>query len=474
MGDIATRLRTNQIMRVLIVDDDLDQRRLLAQMVNSWGHQVEQAANGEEAIERIPEFSPHVIVTDLKMPVVGGLEMMDRLRTEGELPPTIVLTSFGSVDLAVKTVHQHGGFWFLEKPVDAGVLRGLLELAAERGRLANENERLRLELSRHGLMGNLVGQTPAMQAVFAMIRQVAPTEASVMITGESGSGKELVARAIHEHSTRKDEPFVAINCAAMPETLMESEMFGHEKGSFTGAVDRQAGAFELAKGGTLFLDEIGEMPMPMQAKLLRVLEDFTFRRLGGKKELTADVRIISATNRRPSEAIKEGKLREDLYYRLNVFRMELPPLRERVDDIPLIVQQMIEQLNRKHGTRVTHLDPEAVMALKSHVWTGNVRELRNTVERAMIVAGQGPVGVRHLMLYPRKQPAGEPGVNGLDVRVGMQISDAERVLIEATLKEAKNNKTRAAATLGISTKTLHAKLKQYRAEGPVAPGDYAE
>lgn len=451
-------------MRVLIVDDDEDQRTLLCQLVESWGHKAESAATGAEAIAKITNgIAPHVLVTDLKMPGIDGLEMMDRLRNEGALPPTIVLTSFGSVDLAVDTVHEHGGFWFLEKPVDSGVLRGLLQRAADQGRLATENERLRLELSRHGLMGELTGQTPAMQAVFAMIRQVAPTEAAVLITGESGTGKELVARALHENSNRRDEPFVAINCAAMPETLMESEMFGHEKGAFTGAADRRAGAFELAQGGTLFLDEIGEMPMPMQAKLLRVLEDFTFRRLGGKKEMKADVRIVSATNRIPPEAIKEGKLREDLYYRLNVFRIELPPLRERADDVPLIVEKMIEKFNEKHRTRVTHLDPDSMIALKAHNWEGNVRELRNTIERAMIIASEGPLQPKHLMLYPRTTAAAQNnGPGGLGVKVGMSISDAERVLIQATLKEAGNNKTRAAGILGISTKTLHAKIKQYR------------
>ncbi|MEO8098724.1 MAG: sigma-54 dependent transcriptional regulator [Acidobacteriota bacterium] len=452
-------------MRVLIADDDSDQRKLLGNLISSWGHVVQAASDGEEALAVIPTFAPNVIVTDLMMPQVDGLELMRRLRAEGSLPPTILLTAFGSLDLAVETVHKHGGFWFLEKPVDPGSLRALLQRASEQGRLASENERLRLELSQKGVLDDLVGQSPAMQSVFALIRHVAPTRAGVMITGESGVGKELAARAIHKFSPRNAEPFLAVNCAAIPENLIESELFGHEKGSFTGAFERHQGALELAQGGTLFLDEIGEMPLPMQAKLLRVLEDFRFRRLGGKQEMTADVRLVSATNRPPEQAIREGKLREDLYYRLNVFSINLPPLRERLEDIPLIAMAMIEKLNQKHGTRVTNLDPAAAAALASRRWNGNVRELRNTIERAIILANEGPLLPKHVALHAQAGP-GSASLNqeGLDIRVGMTIEEAERVLLEATLKETGNNKTRAAETLGISAKTLHAKLKQYRME----------
>ncbi|MEO5926398.1 MAG: sigma-54 dependent transcriptional regulator [Bryobacteraceae bacterium] len=452
-------------MRVLVADDDVEQQTFLAKLISSWGHRVETASDGAQALELVPILVPHVIVTDLKMPGVDGLELMRRLRAEGSLPPTIVLTAFGSIEMAVETVHEHGGFWFLEKPVDAGSLQALLGRALDHGRLAAENQRLRLELAQRGIVGDLIGRSSAMMHVFSMIQQVAPTRASVLITGESGAGKELVARAIHEYSPRSAEPFVAINCAAMPETLIESELFGHEKGAFTGAVERRQGALELAQGGTLFLDEIGEMPMPMQAKLLRVLEDFRYRRLGGKQEMTADVRLISATNRRPEEAIRSGTLREDLFYRLNVFRIELPPLRERMEDIPLIATAMIEKLNQKHGTRVTHLDVDATETLLSHRWAGNVRELRNTIERAVILSGEGPLLRAHLMLHKQRPPEGKSvEQEGLGIRVGMTIEEAERVLLEATLEQTKNNKTRAAATLGISAKTLHAKLKQYRIE----------
>ena len=458
-------------MRVLLVDDDLEQTAILEKAILGWGHHVEAACDGVDALRVMTNFTPNVMVTDLKMPRMNGLQLMRHLKAEGALPPTIVLTGFGSVELAVETVKDYSGFWFLEKPVDVKSLRTLLQRAADYGRLFSENERLHQEMAQRGVVGELVGQSPQMLAVFTTIRQVAPTVAAVLITGESGSGKELVARAVHTLSPRSAEPFVAINCAALPETLVESELFGHEKGSFTGAVERRAGALELAQGGTLFLDEIGEMPMPIQAKLLRVLEDFRFRRLGGKTEMVADVRLISATNRPPEIAIKSGKLREDLYYRLNVFHIALPPLRDRVEDVPLIAATLIDKLNRKHGLRVTHLDSATCELLKAYRWDGNVRELRNVIERAMILAGEGPILPNHLFLpaqrdMPRPRTGeSEPNGPGIGIQVGMSIEEAERVLIEATLERTKNNKTRAAITLGISAKTLHTKLKQYRLNG---------
>ena len=458
-------------MRVLLVDDDLDQTAILQKAILGWGHHVEIACDGVDALRVLSTFTPNVMVTDLQMPRMGGLQLMRRLKAEGTLPPTIVMTGFGSVELAVETVKDYSGFWFLEKPVDVKSLSTLLLRAADFGRLYSENERLHQEMAQRGVVGEMVGQSPPMLELFTTIRQVAPTVAAVLITGESGSGKELVARAIHSLSPRSAEPFVAINCAALPEALVESELFGHEKGAFTGAVDRRAGAMELAQGGTLFLDEIGEMPMSIQAKLLRVLEDFKFRRLGGKTEMTADVRLISATNRPPLTAIKNAKLREDLYYRLNVFHIALPPLRERLEDIPLIGDVLIDKLNRKHRLRVTHLDAAACEALKSHRWEGNVRELRNVIERAMILAGEGPILQSHLFLPGQRDPLKPQGgemerkTSGIGVQVGMTIEEAERILIEATLGRTKNNKTRAAIMLGISAKTLHTKLKQYRLSG---------
>lgn len=453
-------------MRILIVDDEREHRAYLTNLVTQWGHEVRQASDGLEALSILENNPVAVMLTDLLMPKIDGFELLRRLREQGRMPPTILMTAFGSLDKAIKTIHELGGFWFLEKPIEPDALRVLLERAGVQSRLAAENEELRRQLSFKGVLGSLVGHTPPMQEVFSMIRQVGPTSAPVLITGESGTGKELVARAIHSNSRRADGPLVAINCAALPELLIESEIFGHERGAFTGAVERRIGAMESAEGGTLFLDELGEMPMPMQAKLLRVLEDFRFRRLGGTHEIQANVRIVAATNRDPLEAIREKKLREDLYYRLNVFHIHLPPLRERRDDIPVIVEHMVSTLNQKHGTAVTGASPEFLEALQNMHWGGNVRELRNVVERAVILAGEGPLHPRHISSAQERAVTAAAAVaevvdNGLGIEVGMTVDEAERLLIEATLDHTNNNKTRAAAILGISTKTLHVKLKQY-------------
>jgi DNA-binding NtrC family response regulator len=476
-------------MKVLVVDDEIEHREYLADVISSWGHEVSRAADGQEALQILSGSVYNVLLTDLMMPRMDGFELLRTLGAEGRLPPAIVMTAFGSLEKALDTIHELGGFWFLEKPVDTAALQILLTRAGALSRLAAENEELRRELAFRGVLGDLIGKSTPMAHVFDIIRQVAPTSASVLITGESGTGKELVARALHDHSRRSGGPFIALNCAAMPEALIESELFGHEKGAFTGAVERRIGALESGKGGTLFLDELGEMPMPMQAKLLRFLEDFQFRRLGSRQELKADVRIVAATNRDPLKAIQEGKLREDLYYRINVFHIELPPLRDRKEDIPMIVEAMIHNLNRKHDTKVTHASPEFLSMLQERNWEGNVRELRNVVERAVILAAAGPIRPGDVPFISRPQPAvnqhamaaeagGQGGatvvapsagslppsldVDALPVKLGMTIGEAERVLIEATLASTGMNKTRAAAILDISTKTLHTKLRQYQ------------
>ena len=469
-------------MKVLVVDDEADHRQYLAEVIASWGHEVSQATDGKEALQVLSSSLVDVLVTDLIMPRVDGFELPRTLGAEDRLPPSIVMTGFGSIEKAIATIHDLGGFWFLEKPVDIGALRVLLTRAGAQSKLAKENEQLRRQLASQGALGDLVGRSAPMVQIFDLIRQVAHTKASVLITGESGTGKELVARALHDNSRRSQGPYVALNCAAMPETLIESELFGHEKGAFTGAVERRAGALESASGGTLFLDEIGEMPMAMQAKLLRVLEDFLFRRFGSRVVQTADVRIVAATNRDPLKAIQEGKLREDLYYRLNVFHIELPPLRDRKDDIPLIVQAMIHNLNRKHDTRVTDASPDFLAALQERNWEGNVRELRNVIERAVILAGSGTLRPSHVPYgIPLTASTAEPAVESVPVaapdpgtvtlRLGTTIDEAERVLIEATLTHAGMNKTRAASILGITTKTLHTKLRLYQLSAGEAVGE---
>lgn len=435
-------------------------------MVTSWGFQTDTAPDGEEALRKVGEFHPGVLVTDLMMPRMDGKTLLRTLQEQGHTIPSLVLTAFGNLETALETIHDLGAYWFLEKPIQPRELRLLLERAATQSRLVERAANLEQQLSYQGVLGELVGNSRSMQAVFALLRQVAPSKAAVLIMGESGTGKELAARAVHSLSSRSGGPFVAINCAALPETLIESELFGHEKGAFTGALERRAGCFELAHGGTLLLDEIGDMPFPTQAKLLRVLEDSRVRRLGGKGEITVDVRVVAATNKPLEDSIRKGTFREDLFYRLNVFPIPLPPLRERKDDIPRIATALINDLNTKHGCRVSDIAQSALDRMANHNWPGNVRELRNVIERAVILAGEGTINCSHLPLQfqtaDAKPPVAET-TNGpaVTLPVGVTIDQAERALIELTLQHTKNNKTRAAEILGISLKTLFNKLKGY-------------
>jgi DNA-binding NtrC family response regulator len=455
--------------RVLIADDEEAQRNGLASMIRGWGFATETAADGQEALEKLTGEAFSVLITDLKMPRMDGFELLRRLPAENIQTPAIVLTAFGNIETAVSTMHELGAYWFLEKPIQPSVLRVLLERAIAHARLAEEAQRLQRQLSQSGTMGQMAGTSAKMRQIFSLVEQVAPSKAAVLITGESGTGKELVARALHSLSPRANGPFVALNCAAMPESLIESELFGHEKGAFTGAVERRAGCFELAQGGTLLLDEIGDMPLNTQAKLLRVLEDSRVRRLGGRTEMLVDVRVVASTNKNLPEAIRQNQFREDLFYRLNVFEIHLPPLRDRLDDVPVVGRALLEELNRKHGTQVTEISPEAMELLRQHRWPGNVRELRNALERAVILAGEGPVQSRHLP--PSVAPAGVPreapavavaaGEDVVVLPVGTTIDDAERALVRRTLVMTKGNKTRAAEILGISLKTLFNKLKGY-------------
>jgi DNA-binding NtrC family response regulator len=434
-------------------------------MASKWGFCAESAEDGLEAIEKLAKVRAHVIVTDLSMPRLDGFELLRRLREQGTPPPTIVMTAYGDINKAVTTVHELGAFWFLEKPFDLDAMRVLLERAAEQGALTEEKNQLQSRLACKGCLGEIVGRSAAMQRVFAQIEQVAPTSAPVFITGESGTGKEIVARTIHKLSPRAQGPFIAVNCAALPETLIESELFGHEKGSFTGAAERRAGCFELANGGTLLLDEIGEMDKSTQAKLLRVLEDGRVRRLGGKAEVQVDVRVLAATNKVPETAVSKNELRQDLYYRLNVFRITLPPLRDHREDLPAIAEALLPGLNRKHGCRVAGVAPAAMEKIAQYNWPGNVRELRNVLERAVILAAEGMITPGHLpadVLAPPPAPALTPGAaDTVTLPLGATVAEAEKRLILKTLEHTHNNKTRASEILGMSLKTLHNKLKAY-------------
>jgi DNA-binding NtrC family response regulator len=447
--------------RVLIVEDDPATRVGLAELVADWGFQTDMAANGEEALEKVTSFRPAIIVSDLVMPRMGGLELLRALRDQLSDLTLILLTAQGTVESAVEAIKE-GAYDYLSKPVDPARLRILLQKAVERQDTLREVKHLRRQLREQGSFGRIIGNSPSIRAIYRAIEQAAPTSASVLIWGESGTGKELAAQTIHELSPRATFPFVAINCAAIPETLLESEIFGHEKGAFTGAHDRRTGVFELAHRGTLFLDEIAEMQPATQVKLLRVLQERSFRRLGGRQEQTVDVRVIAATNQNPTEAVRNGKLREDLYYRLNVFAIEIPPLRDRREDVPLLIQRFLNEFNATNEKSVRGVDQEAMQILEQYPWPGNIRELRNVIERATILTETEFIGTRNLP--PLLVTRGEETLPNITLTPGTTVDEAERRLILLTLDHMHNNKTRAAEVLGISLKTLHNKLNRMKDE----------
>jgi DNA-binding NtrC family response regulator len=429
--------------------------------VQAWGFQTEEASDGEEALRKVTSFRPAIIVSDLVMPRMGGHDLLRTLKDQLSDITFILLTAQGTIEVAVEAI-KDGAYDFLSKPVDPQRLKILLQKSVERQETLREVKLLRRQLREQGSFGRIVGNSPGIRALYRVIEQAAPTAASVLVWGESGTGKELIAQTIHELSPRATFPFVAINCAAIPETLLESEIFGHEKGAFTGAHDRRTGVFELAHRGTLFLDEIAEMQPATQVKLLRVLQERTFRRLGGRQEQTVDVRVIAATNREPVEAVRAGKLREDLFYRLNVFTIELPPLRTRREDIPLLVQAFLNEFNQRNNRSVRAVNQEAMYLLERYPWPGNIRELRNVMERATILAEGDFIEAKHLP--PTVVARSEELLPTVTLQPGTTVDEAERRLILLTLEHTRNNKTRAAEILGISLKTLHNKLNRMKQE----------
>ena len=448
--------------RVLVVEDDPATRSGLTELVRAWGFTAEEAADGAEALEKVTSFRPTIIVTDLVMPRMSGIELLKALQSEIEHIRVILLTAQGTVDTAVEAV-KSGAEDYLTKPLDPNKLQRLLERLAEINAQKRENRALRRQLNDRGRFGRIIGHSPSMRALYQVLEQAAPTPASMLILGESGTGKELVAQTIHQLSPRAQHPFVALNCAAIPDTLLESEIFGHEKGAFTGATDRRAGCFELADRGTLFLDEIAEMTPATQVTLLRVLQERKFRRLGGRTEQEVDVRVLAATNIDPAMAIREGRLREDLYYRLNVFTISLPPLRNHKEDLPLLIQAFIDDFNARDNRTVKGVSPAAMKQLEHYDWPGNVRELRNVIERATILARADLIEPVHLPAFgSTPAPASATPANAVTIAPGMTVDEAEQKLIMATLDSAGGNKTRAADMLGISLKTLHNKLNRFK------------
>jgi DNA-binding NtrC family response regulator len=448
-------------MRVLIVEDDASARRGLTELVRAWGHDAESAADGQEGLERITTYRPAVVLADMVMPRLDGLGLLRSVKDQLTELTFILITAQGSIETAV-TAMKEGAYDYLTKPVDPQRLRLVLSHVAERESALRDVATLRHQLQEHGRFGQMVGNAPPIRAVYRVIEQAAPTAASVLVFGESGTGKELVAKTIHSLSGRSSHPFVAINCAAIPESLLENEIFGHERGAYTGAVERRPGCFELAHTGTLFLDEIAEVSPAIQAKLLRVLQERTVRRLGGQKEQAVDVRLIAATNVDPPKAVQQGKLREDLYYRINVIGICVPPLRDRADDIPLLVQTFINEFNERNGKSVKAASPDALRLLQRYSWPGNIRELRNVIERAVILSPSDFIESAHVPADLSGPPP--PSMQAVGLTAGMTVEEAERKLIELTLVHTRDNKTRAAEILGVTVKTLHNKLKRFRQE----------
>jgi DNA-binding NtrC family response regulator len=449
---------TDTALRILVVDDEAAMREVLEMRLSEWGYRVTLAASAEEARRLAEREHPDVVISDVVLPEVSGLELLQLLKAGDRERPVVLITAYGSIDEAVEAM-KLGAHDFLTKPLDYGKLQATLAAVAKEIARRGHVRRLEAALERGAGLAGLVGRSAKMREVFRLVEAVAASDAAVIICGESGTGKELVARAVHDLSRRAHGPFIAVNVAAIPEGLAESELFGHEKGAFSGAVAARPGCFELAHGGTLFLDEITEMPLTLQAKLLRVLEGEAVRRVGGTRETHFDVRATAATNRDPLAAVEQGILRRDLFYRLNVFMITLPPLREREGDVALLTQHFVRQFNAKHGTTVEGIAGDSERLMRDYGWPGNVRELRNVIERAVILARSGWIEPHHLPPF-LQGPAGE-AAGAIVIRPGATAAEAERVLILETLRRAGNNKAEAARQLGIDVKTIRNKLKAY-------------
>ncbi|MFT3769024.1 MAG: sigma-54 dependent transcriptional regulator [Minicystis sp.] len=448
--------------RVLVADDEENLRLVVRTFLKREGYEVEVAATGEEALALVETFGPDVILTDVRMPKMGGLDLLATLKAKGIDCTVIVMSAYGNVNLALEAI-KAGAYDYIQKPFKAEEVVLTLRKAEEREALRRENRALRQEIRKENLFEDILAKSPPMQAIFKTISKVADYKTTALITGESGVGKELVARAIHRRSNRRGGPFIAVNCGAIPETLLESELFGYKKGAFTDASVDRTGLFEQANHGTLLLDEIGELPLPLQVKLLRVLQEETLRRLGDNKDVKVDVRIIAATHRDLAAETQAGRFREDLYYRINVLPIVIPPLRDRREDIPILIDHFVARNNARFGINIRGLDPEARRYLHEYHWPGNVRELENTIERAMVLAEKDTIGVDDLPERVReaKDPIQLHLTSG-ELSIKKTARVIEEILIRRALTKTKGNRTRAAEVLEISHRALLYKIKDYR------------
>ena len=453
--------------KILVVDDDPAARHGLKRALAALSFEIVEAGDGAAALEEIARSRPDLLICDIQMPKMDGLTLVKRLGDQGNAPPVIVMTAYGSERIAVEAM-KAGAYDYVSKPYDVDELRCLVQNALETVRLRRENETLRNEIRRQSGFGLMIGRSRAMDGVYDMIGKVAGTDAAVLVHGESGTGKELVARAIHEQSGRKGRPFIAVNAAALPTELIESELFGHEKGAFTGAATRRLGKFELADGGTLFLDEIGDMHVETQAKLLRVLQEQRFERLGGTETVAVDVRTISATNRDLASEIARGQFREDLYYRLRVVDILLPPLRDRGEDIPLLVQYFLDRFNRRHGKAVTELPADAMKLMVAYAWPGNIRELMHALERAIILADGSTLNRDLLPEEIRTSGAEYAGAATSGWRDGDFFQDAKQEVVQnfeaaflrSALERHNGNMSRTAPAIGMKRQALQQKVRE--------------
>ncbi len=444
--------------RILVVDDEENARKAIVTILGEEGYEVAEAANGADALAQLADFSPAVVLTDVRMPQMDGLTLLRKAREQGSDATFVMMTAFASVETAVEAMRA-GAENYLVKPLDADAVLVILGKALEKRSLRREAESLRDQVRQRTRFHNIIGESPQLQGVFDVVRRAATTKATVLILGESGTGKELIAQALHQESPRREKPFVRVHCAALSENLLESELFGHEKGSFTGAVARKEGRFEMADGGTLFLDEIGEISPAVQVKLLRVIQQREFERVGGTQTLKVDVRIVAATHRDLAAEVKAGRFREDLYYRLNVVSVTLPSLRDRKSDIPSLVNHFLEKYSDSYGKEVRGLAPGTLQALLAHDWPGNIRELENAIERAVVLAAGSELTADDLPPVLRgPRPSGSTSNTLIP---GATLATIEREAILRTLEMVQGSTTRAAEILGISVRKIQYRLKEY-------------